>query len=595
MSRLPTSVRGRGAIVWAGGALVFVYAILMAASFLDPGFLGDRVGRNVELAGESVAGLDDEDISAHLDDMATEYDLTPVVLDAGQGGVELPATTLGLTIDRAATAEALHDDGVWLPARPFGWVGSFFTSRAVIPRFAVDESALRSAATEIDLPGITEAREPRFDAGPDGVDVVAGTPGAGVDPESLSDRIADAAAAAAAAGDDVVRVEPLLIDVAPVTADDAAEEAAADAEAATDEPLVVTVGTVEHPLDVARLRSWLVLEPDGEGGAGWGLDESAITSELSEIFSDAGSPGSEVGFTVEAGQVRIVPGEVPTGCCAADSAERIADALRTGDGAVALDLEAGEIDRDQEWAESLGIVEEVATFTTTHSCCQNRVHNIHLIADATRGVVIGPGETFSLNGHVGPRTAEKGYLPAGGITNGVVVDQLGGGISQYTTTLFNAAFYAGLDFGEYQAHSIYFSRYPYGREATLSHPHPDLEIRNTSPYGVLIWPTYTDTQITITLYSTEHVDVSQTNQTTSMQGTCTRVRTERTRTFHDGRVEVDSVGARYRRREGENCSGESSVPTTTPPTTTPPPATTVPTTPPPPDPPPPTEPPPPAP
>ena len=54
-------------------------------------------------------------------------------------------------------------------------------------------------------------------------------------------------------------------------------------------------------------------------------------------------------------------------------------------------------------------------------------------------------------------------------------EAVGGGISQFATTLFNAAFFAGLDIPEYQSHSIYITRYPYGREATLSYPAPDLE------------------------------------------------------------------------------------------------------------------------
>ena len=79
------------------------------------------------------------------------------------------------------------------------------------------------------------------------------------------------------------------------------------------------------------------------------------------------------------------------------------------------------------------------------------------------------------------------------IENGVLVDTVGGGISQFATTTFNAAFFGGLDLVEYQSHSIYISRYPYGREATLSFPKPDLVIGNNTPYGVLIWPTYTGT------------------------------------------------------------------------------------------------------
>src|SRR5690606_41819913 len=63
-----------------------------------------------------------------------------------------------------------------------------------------------------------------------------------------------------------------------------------------------------------------------------------------------------------------------------------------------------------------------------------------------------------------------------------LVPTVGGGVSQFATTLFNAAFFAGFDFLDYQSHSIYFSRYPYGREATISWPAPDLKIQNTTDY-----------------------------------------------------------------------------------------------------------------
>jgi len=163
--------------------------------------------------------------------------------------------------------------------------------------------------------------------------------------------------------------------------------------------------------------------------------------------------------------------------------------------------------------------------------------------------------------------------------NGVFNTSVGGGISQYATTLFNAAFFAGLDFGEYQSHSIYIDRYPYGREATVSFPNPDLEIINNTPYGVLVWPTTTDTSITVQLFSTKWVEAEQTGQSERRQGvSCTSVTTERTRTWiEDGRTEVDTVTARYR-PEGLRCDGSPSDPadraTTT--TSTVPPSTTVP-------------------
>ncbi|WP_229023125.1 VanW family protein [Actinomarinicola tropica] len=557
------TIRGRWALVWGAGALLLLYGLLMAASFLDPGFAGEDVERNVTLAGEDISGLDAEDLERAVERIAAERQDLRIVLDTGSGTATTDARSLGLSVDHDATIEQVDEGEGPLLTRPFRWIGSFVGQRDVPLRHQVDESVLRSSLSETELPGVTEASEPSLEGDANGVRAVAGTPGAGVDAADLADALQDAADAADPALD-TVRVRAPLTEIAPLVSDEQADAAARDAEAATASPPTVVVGAVERPLDVTALRSWLVLEADDPSEVDWTLDESLAAPALAELYADAGTAGTDASFTVQDGVVQIVGGENPTTCCGDGSVERLDDALHDRAETVDLELIPAESERDREWAEGLGIVEEVASFTTTHTCCQNRVTNIHLIADATRGVVIPPGETFSLNEHVGQRTAEKGYLPAGGITNGVVVDQLGGGISQFTTTLFNAAFFAGLDFGEYQAHSIYFSRYPYGREATLSWPHPDLQIRNTSPYGVLIWPSYTDTEITVTLYSTKHVDVEQTGQTTEPQGVCTRVRTERTRRFLDGRVEVDTVGALYRRREGENCSGESSVPTTEP-------------------------------
>jgi vancomycin resistance protein YoaR len=211
--------------------------------------------------------------------------------------------------------------------------------------------------------------------------------------------------------------------------------------------------------------------------------------------------------------------------------------------------------RDEQAARALGISEPVGTFTTNHAAGQPRVSNIHLIADLIRGQVIEPGQTFSVNDFVGPRTRAKGFLEAPIIDGeGNFSDDVGGGISQFVTTMFNAAFFAGLDIPTYGMHGLYIDRYPYGREATISYPSLDLKVRNNTPHGVLIWTSYTDTSITVTLYSTRTVSGEQTGQTTSPRGECTAVTTERTRTYTDGRTAVDRFSALYAPREGVKCT-----------------------------------------
>jgi vancomycin resistance protein YoaR len=81
-----------------------------------------------------------------------------------------------------------------------------------------------------------------------------------------------------------------------------------------------------------------------------------------------------------------------------------------------------------------------------------------------------------------------------------MVDALGGGASQFTTTFFNALFHGGYDILERQPHTYWFSRYPEGHEATLSWPKPDVIFRNDTAAGLLIKCRYTDTTISVKLY-----------------------------------------------------------------------------------------------
>ena len=150
----------------------------------------------------------------------------------------------------------------------------------------------------------------------------------------------------------------------------------------------------------------------------------------------------------------------------------------------------------------------VAQFTTYHSCCENRVTNIHIMANAIDGVVVAPGETFSLNTQAGPRTEAKGYLRAGAIIGGKLYCcdhpvNVGGGVSQLATTLFNAVFFGGYEDVEHRPHSIYFSRYPMGREATVVFPKPDVIFRNDTLDSVRIDTSYTSTSITVRLYGND--------------------------------------------------------------------------------------------
>lgn len=147
-----------------------------------------------------------------------------------------------------------------------------------------------------------------------------------------------------------------------------------------------------------------------------------------------------------------------------------------------------------------GILHLVSRYTTFHPCCAPRVTNIQLFAEMVDGAVVAPGNRFSLNRHVGERTTEKGFVEAGTLISGRLVDTVGGGVSQFATTFYNAVFWGGYEDVAHQPHSSYFSRYPEGVEATLDWPGLDVIFRNDTSRNVLIRTEYTSTSLTVKLF-----------------------------------------------------------------------------------------------
>lgn len=189
---------------------------------------------------------------------------------------------------------------------------------------------------------------------------------------------------------------------------------------------------------------------------------------------------------------------------------------------------------------------KVSEFTTHHRCCENRVTNIQLLADELDRAVVMSGETFSLNEYAGPRTLEEGYKRAGAIINGRVSCcdspiNVGGGTSQLATTFYNAIFEGCYEDVFHQPHSMYFSRYPFVREATLGYPLPDVIFRNDTDYPVVIRTHHTPTSITVELWGNTQGRTCTSETTRSgRSGTVTR-----TITYPDGEVATQEWSWHY--------------------------------------------------
>jgi len=144
-------------------------------------------------------------------------------------------------------------------------------------------------------------------------------------------------------------------------------------------------------------------------------------------------------------------------------------------------------------------------FTTFHNCCEARVTNIQVMADQLDGLVVQPGEVFSMNERLGPRLESDGYVPAGILLDGELYCcdhplNIGGGTSQVATTFYNAIFRNGFEIIDHKPHSRYISRYPLGIEATLGYTWPDVVFRNDTFTPLTIVTSHTNTSITIDLF-----------------------------------------------------------------------------------------------
>jgi vancomycin resistance protein YoaR len=144
----------------------------------------------------------------------------------------------------------------------------------------------------------------------------------------------------------------------------------------------------------------------------------------------------------------------------------------------------------------------VSSYTTEYGGIPNRIHNVELVSHLVDETLIDPGATFSFNQTTGERNAAKGFLEAPVIVNGELTTGLGGGVCQVSTTVFNAAFEAGLKITDRTNHALYISHYPQGRDATVDYPSVDLKFVNDTGNWLLLRTFVSSSSLTVSLYGT---------------------------------------------------------------------------------------------
>jgi vancomycin resistance protein YoaR len=498
----PLEPPGRAAFAraWREQRIALVVLLVLSIAFaLVLVALGERVThREQVLPGVRVAGVDlggqtEPEALHHVEDLAARLATTPIHAHAGTHDLVLDPKAIDYRVDSAATVRAARQDG--RSSNPLSTLLGV-PLRAMRPddvplTVHYDQDRLASVIDQ----WVGATGNGLVDGGLrfDGAQVAEVSPraGVGIDRDDAERRIE----AALRSG----RVDLGSFRIGPTRPAIDAREVAVAARAARRllaSPVQIVTGTSTltlQPADLARaLRTQIV-----DSRLVLRVDPTALRAALAPALAAVETSPKDATFAVNGTSVSVVPAVdgVTVGL------NRVADQIARGSHRVTATLHTTAPARTTEWAQKLNITELVGSFTTQHPCCQPRVTNIHLAADTINNTVLEPGQTFSLNGALGPRTIEKGYKLAPGIgANLEFEDSVGGGVSQLSTTLFNAVFFGCYEDVTHTVHALYISRYPMGREATLNYPSIDNKFRNDSHSGVLIRTSYSGTSVTVSLY-----------------------------------------------------------------------------------------------
>jgi vancomycin resistance protein YoaR len=485
-----------------GWTTIALFALLLSSYTADAAASIGSVRSGVTAGSLDLGGKNREEAEDALNERAQLLISQPVELFADTHKITVAPSEVGFRPDVEATLDEAYGVGrrgnlmvrLWhrfralFAATDVGWVSSLDKKATQLK--------VKDFATRVD----TEGHEAGIDARGATLVAVGAVPGRQLDQDAAIETIVDGLESWPRRSMEL----PIAVRDRRTTIDDARAAARVANEWVRSSIAVTAPDGSRHLLSQQELAEMLEAVPKKSGGD-WELEvrfsptrvKAALTDDMGKFEREA----KDAGFAVNGTAASVIAGESGRKFDATGTAKRLADAAKREDERVAeASFSQVEPELTTDEAKDLNIHELVSSFSTQHPCCQPRVQNIHKIAGTVNNAIVKPGATFSLNGFVGPRTAEKGYVLAPMIFDGEFRDDIGGGVSQFATTMFNAIFFGGYRFETYKAHTYYISRYPAGREATISWPAPDLRFTNNSKSGILIRTGYSDSSISVSFY-----------------------------------------------------------------------------------------------
>ncbi|WP_182113320.1 VanW family protein [Actinotalea sp. JY-7876] len=508
------------------GIAAAVVVVLAGAYVGALWFWADRVPPGTTVAGVEIGGLDAATAQETLTDALAAATTEPIPVAAGENRTTIDPAVAGLSLDAPATVASVTG----FDLRPQRLWQQVFGAGPAAPVTDVDEDALGSAVEDA-------AAALRVEPVDGTVLFVDGQPattapveGIAIDPDEATETVLEGWLTAA-------RPLELPTEVAePEIGQDEVDRALAEvARPLVAAPVVVAIADqlAELPPDV--LASTASFVPEGSR-LELVMNGEALVEEVTARTTGLLTNPSDGSFAFQDGVPVIVPGTPGTTIDPAALASAVAEAGTGADRTAPVELVQVAPTQGEAELQALGVVEVVGEFSTNLTNDYVRTQNLINGAAKINGTLVRPGETFSLIEALGPVDGAHGFHQAGAIVNGLHQDAWGGGLSQLSTTTYNAAFLAGYEDVEHKPHSEWFSRYPEGREATIFIPTLDMKWKNNTPYGALVQAWVGDGKTHVRIWSTKYWTVEHSTSARSNQVSPTTTYSQ------DPRCEPQSAG-----------------------------------------------------
>jgi vancomycin resistance protein YoaR len=293
---------------------------------------------------------------------------------------------------------------------------------------------------------------------------------------------------------------------------EAAEDLAIQINQAILEPITITYENASWQLNKAVLGSCIVTKVEQVDDGSWQMrpfvDSELLQAELPDVVGNInpGMPAENAQYQLVNGALQVMPSRSGSGISYKGLAEQLDRILFSPDGKN-LPREAkmyvGTLEPEITTAmvKEFSFPQKIAEYTTEYLwASDNKITNIHLASDLINSSMIAPGATWSFNETAGDCTAERGFKEGKAVLDGELVNDIGGGICQVATTVFNAAYDAGYPISDRTNHSMYIASYPDGRDAAIAYPYFDLKFDNDTADWLLLVMSYTDESVTCSLW-----------------------------------------------------------------------------------------------